>query len=591
VFYFLNNFEICGPDFLSQIDTSLTGIEKYDPLSKDGSYFSHLGNVGHAANSLVFIPQFKTGFEYCRTTVFENYLFRNDSIKYYWVGKPFTQLSYVMGAKKEQNILVDHSQNVARWLNFGLTFRYTNSPGYYTNEKADDKNFVVKSRFQTRNYRYMVLMHYLHNKIQPEENGGIKYDTVFEQNIEQNRRNIEVNLQTAGNIIRENNYYVKQFFFIPGYNRFEKEDSLSSANVKKLNAGNISLSTIYSRMTQLYKQELSDNKGFYQNTFDSVHPTYDSVFVGRFENELSWTNADNAKARIMTFQFSFRHLYSEVKEDSLKTIIRQMIPTGFIDFRISKLFRLNFIADYEFGNAYSGDYSLKGLIVLHWKFGDLSYSLSNAMQEADRLMIHYSSNHFRWDNTFRKTSYVLNNFSYQFRTLKAGFNLFNIGSFVYFDTLAMPEQLADNMNVVAVYLKKLTNLGNWSLNVSGVYQRVSNSALRVPELAAKASFYYTNDLFKKVTILQAGIDVFYNTSYFGNAYMPATKSFYLQNRKKTGDYFYGDFFLNLQVKRARLFLKYVNLGFFLNDFRYYTVPSYPMQDGGFRFGVNWMFYD
>jgi hypothetical protein len=155
----------------------------------------------------------------------------------------------------------------------------------------------------------------------------------------------------------------------------------------------------------------------------------------------------------------------------------------------------------------------------------------------------------------------------------------------------MPEQLADNMNVVAVYLKKLTNFGNWSLNVSGVYQRVSNSALRVPELAANASFYYTNDLFKKVTILQAGIDVFYNTSYFGNAYMPATKSFYLQNRKKTGDYFYGDFFLNLQVKRARLFLKYVNLGFFLNDFRYYTVPSYPMQDGGFRFGVNWMFYD
>ena len=73
--------------------------------------------------------------------------------------------------------------------------------------------------------------------------------------------------------------------------------------------------------------------------------------------------------------------------------------------------------------------------------------------------------------------------------------------------------------------------------------------------------------------------------------MPATRNFYIQNDKEIGNYIYVDVFFNLQVKRARLFLKYINLGSLFNYYNYYTVPSYPMQDDGFRFGVSWMFYD
>ena len=111
--------------------------------------------------------------------------------------------------------------------------------------------------------------------------------------------------------------------------------------------------------------------------------------------------------------------------------------------------------------------------------------------------------------------------------------------------------LSDNLNVFSAYLRKLIHLGNWSFDLRGVYQNASNSALRVPEFAGDVSIYYTKDLFKKAAILQPGVDVFYNTSYFGYAYMPAIKSFYLQDEKKVGNYFYTDIFLNLQIKRAR----------------------------------------
>jgi hypothetical protein len=255
------------------------------------------------------------------------------------------------------------------------------------------------------------------------------------------------------------------------------------------------------------------------------------------------------------------------------------------------IINLGFTGDFVTGNAYAGDYHLKGNFTLNTRWGNLTYMLTNALQEPDRFYMKYYSNHYRWDNPFRKETYVLNTIEYRFRKLHTGINFYHVGSFVYFNSSGFPAQLDDDLRVVAIFLRKLFNVGNLSFDIRGIYQSASNSALRIPEFAGDISFYYTKDLFKKAAILQPGIDIFYNTPYFGYAYMPSIRSFYLQHEKKVGDYFYGDVSLNLQVKRGRLFLKYINLCFLLKDFRYYTVPSYPMPDGGFRFGVSWMFYD
>ncbi len=590
VYFFHNDFEFGGPEFLKGIDTLITGIQKYDQITKPGNYYSSLGNNGHANISMVYKPTFKSGVDFGNTSALEKYMFNNDSLNYYWVGKPFTQLNYVMGSKKEQNLFVDHSQNVSSWFNVGLTLRYTNSPGYYPNQETDDKNFAFKTRFQTKNYRYVVLANYLHNKIRLEENGGIKYDSIFEQNIESNRQNFTVNLTTAKNTLKENTYYVKQFFFISKRHRFRLSTNDSLTPQRKIIPGNISLSTLYSRNIQVYQQDSSDNS-FYRNYYDSVNPTYDSTFVSKVENQLSWTNSDNAKRQLLTFNFALKHLYSELTVDTTKTFFNQLIPSAEVKFTVSDILKLYFSGDIVTGNAYAGDFHLKGALLLHTKFGDLSYSLTSALQEPDRFYGYYSSNHFRWSNNLNKQGFFLNTIEYKIKNLHAGVNFFNIGNFVYFDSLAMPAQLGSNLNVFSAFLRKLINVGNWSFDLRGVYQTTSDDALRVPELAADISIYFTKDLFKKATILQTGVDVFYNTSYFSYAYMPAIKSFYVQNSVKTGDYFYTNVFLNLQIKRSRIFVKYINLAYLLKDFSYYTVPSYPMQDGGFRFGVSWMFYD
>ncbi len=40
VYFFYNNFEKQGPEFLSFIDTLVTGIQRYDPINRPGNYFA-----------------------------------------------------------------------------------------------------------------------------------------------------------------------------------------------------------------------------------------------------------------------------------------------------------------------------------------------------------------------------------------------------------------------------------------------------------------------------------------------------------------------------------------------------------------------
>lgn len=592
VYFFKNNFEIMGPDFIQEIDTLITNVENYDPPLKPGNYYATLGNPGLAHTSQVYNPSIKSGFNFGMHAL-DKYRFHNDSIHHYWVGRPYTHVFYIMGPKKEQNLHIDHSQNVASWFNVGLRFRYIYSPGLYLNQVGDDKNFVFKTRFQTRDYRYMVIANYIHNKLKMEENGGIVYDSMFVDNVSPDRKGIPVNLNDANNFFKENNFYVKQYFKLSKRHRFQSDDTTQYTSlIDRLNPGNISLSTLVSQKTYLYQQTTSDNLGFYQHTYDSINGTYDSTYTFSVENQLSWTNTDNAKQRLMTVNFMIRHLYARHSVDSVEFTYSQFIPTAMLKFQISDVLKLDIFGDIVIGDSYGGDFNLVGKLTLTTRFGNLRYELHNANQSVDRYYHFYRSNHFRWENNFQKQYYFINKASYQYKKFNAGVNVFAVENYVYSDTAGYPAQLNNNLQVLQLYASKLFNLGNWSLDARLIYQNASDvDGIRVPQLVGDGSIYYTKDLFKQAAILQTGFDLFYNTSYYGYAYMPATRDFHIQNETEIGNYLYANVFLNLQVKRARIFVSYNNLGFLFGDFRYFTVPSYPMKDGGIRFGVSWMFYD
>ena len=73
--------------------------------------------------------------------------------------------------------------------------------------------------------------------------------------------------------------------------------------------------------------------------------------------------------------------------------------------------------------------------------------------------------------------------------------------------------------------------------------------------------------------------------------MPALRMFYTQNNKKIGDYLYTDVFVNMQIKRANIFLKYQHLNSGWKDYSFYLIPHYPQQSGALKLGIIWRFYD
>jgi hypothetical protein len=123
-------------------------------------------------------------------------------------------------------------------------------------------------------------------------------------------------------------------------------------------------------------------------------------------------------------------------------------------------------------------------------------------------------------------------------------------------------------------------------------QKVNNKdALQLPLLAYGNVSYYENTFFKDVLRIQLGFDFYYNTSYFADAFMPATGLFYRQDKREIGNYPFMDAFLNWKIKRTRLFLKYTNLLSGLAGYNYFTTYGYPMNERGLRFGFSWSFYD
>ncbi|MBN1197835.1 MAG: hypothetical protein JXA23_00690, partial [Bacteroidales bacterium] len=66
---------------------------------------------------------------------------------------------------------------------------------------------------------------------------------------------------------------------------------------------------------------------------------------------------------------------------------------------------------------------------------------------------------------------------------------------------------------------------------------------------------------------------------------------FLQDKKEIGNYLYMDVFINVKIQRARLFVAYTHFNSSFMGRSYFMVPSYPMQDAAFKFGVSWRFHD
>jgi hypothetical protein len=600
ILHFRNKLDIFSPLILTELDTSLIDFEAYNPLSSKVPFNASLGNVGLAYKNLDFQIRNSLGFNY-GINAFDVYFFRQKDILYYVNPRPYTEVYYVTGAKKEQVFGIKHDQRVLKRMTIGVDFDIINSPGIYQRQKSDNYRLAFKTHYFTEDLRYGIIANFTNGRVKVRESGGITYDSIYEQNIEPSRSIIPVKLQNANNQIRETGVYLQQYFQLSKSSKPIRQDSTESERRRiRIRFGRISHSFNFQKSSQVYS-DLNPDTSYYPNFFKDSTLTYDSVYFQHFENSFSWSNADylnRVNSQPFLVLFGIRQQVAEVRDTLTKSTFINLIPYGSIEISPGPFLDVKGSGSYVLtGDEYQGDFNLKAIATLQILRNKpykttMNFEMNFDNHAAPYFFQHYYSNHFRWDNGFNKVKTKSIAAFIAMTRFKAGFDIYRTTDYLYIGQDTLPAQYHQSVEVFKLYLNKQFKIGKFDVDGQIIYQKVSeNEIIRLPELMGYFSFTFNLALFKGALHTRTGFDVNYFSKYYADAYMPAIRSFYIQNDKEIGDFMHVDAFLDFYVKRTRFFMKFQNVLSGIGQTNFYAVPHYPLQDMAFKFGLSWRFHD
>lgn len=571
-----------SPDY----DTLPDNIQYYDPAAEHFKACASQGNIGKAVNNLVPSFNYPSGFS-PGYTVYDPYRYNPDKIPYYHNYFPFTDLHYVMGGKKEQILEFTHSQAIGKHFTANGQVRIINSPGSYTRQKSDISNLAFSLQYQGNHKRYQSSLAFCQNILKMQENGGITKDSIFEFNTEPDRRVIPVHLQNAQNRIRESSAVLWQEY------KWISDSALLKHPILKYFPGYITHSARYTENSIIY-EDLLPFGSFYPFPPKDSSSTQSELLIKQLRNKLLLHNVDSA---ILFYAFGLGHEYITILNKDLQGKYSQFLASLDLKLKLPLGFTYNMHGNQVNGGYNGGDNSLEM---------SFSNTFSQAKKPKTRLTVwtrssrvtpswtqqHYHSNLFSWDNSFYPVKIYSNGIDFQFSRLVAGYQYHQLKSYIYYAPLtALPEQITETQKITQAYLQFRIKVWKIVLENRIDYQKVKSDYIRLPEYISRHSVFLDLNLIHGALILQPGVDFYWQSSCYADAYMPATSTFFLQNSTKINDQFYADVFITMKVSRARFFLKYQHFNSRMGAYDYYLIPHYPQQDAAIRFGVSWLLRD
>ena len=226
----------------------------------------------------------------------------------------------------------------------------------------------------------------------------------------------------------------------------------------------------------------------------------------------------------------------------------------------------------------------------------LKLHFETSLDEPEYYNQHFYSNHFKWDNDFEKisTSKLQGSLSIPRWNIgiTAGYALLDKN--IYFDTTGVIRQNTSPMSILSASLNKnITFLRLLHLDNRLLFQVSSNEdVIPLPSLAVNSRFYIQFNVKKDIMQMQIGADAWYNTKYCSPSWSPATGAFYNQNKVKYNNGPFIDAFVNVQWKRACIFIKVENVGqgWPMDKFDYFSANHFIRTQRALKFGIYWPFY-
>jgi len=598
------------------VDTSLENYNLFPEYFKINPFYSKIGNVGRGGISkdLDYINFYNDFFPFNQ---YNDDLFSTSNCTFYNTKKQYSNINYNKGAKKEGSISIFHTQNINSKFNVGVKYLVNSSNGNFKQQKTKSGQLSFFSSYN--GLRYVSYFNLVYNKFTISENGGIENDSVFEDNLLKPAF-INVNLNFATNKFKNFGlFYSHEYKFgkkiIYQFRDSTLKDTSAINTIKYINhKASIEHIFEYNNYYKLYTDE--KNSSFYNSSYQHLYDlendsviqfvdynstnfinlkeTYDSIYFKNIQNTFLLKIIDNK-----VFNTGLRlYLRNSLKKNYIFDF-DTIYTTNCVGFNLYKLYGKKF--SWSFGAEYYIDGYNKYNLSLKTN-ERIKFNINNGIElnaSLNRLNPsffenNYMSNHFKWDSTFLskdETKYQIGYYNNK-NNLNIGVKGFIFDNFIYFDEIGYPRQNTSTFNVYSFYLNKKIKFRNFVSINKVVYQMNDNDyVLRIPKIMFFTSNYYQFALFKKVLKLQIGFDLNYNSKYYIYSYIPATAVFNIQNEREIGNYPIIDIFLNMHLKRARIYIKldHVNSGMMSND--YFSFLHYPIYGRTLKIGISWNFYD
>lgn len=559
----------------------------------------------------------------------EDFRFNADSIKFFELTQPYARVFYINGAKREEGIDIEFSQNVRKNWNWGVEYQKTGVEGFYPRQKTSINNFRFFQSFVSKNNRYRALASIIYNDTYFEENGGLQNDTLFEFSDQKvNRAALPLQLSNAKNTSRNQEYFLdhslnygrKTYTYFIDENDSIYPDSIIGEWIQPSISFHHQLR--YKTFEYSYEDQSVD-QNYYANELPfGNYNIYDQTYTNDLINEFgvrfhllpdsaghaNWTvggalgvqyleysqYGTYPAERLILNENYYNNLYikgslsSNPFKNHAFTASSHIFLGGFDaePIEASRISR-------QFIGYNAGDFKLNGRSTHKIRNQRVELEASFHNYSPGILFTSFESTARSWNNdNLNKLTNIDLGAKYSIPGVKfdMGANYQSIINHLYFNESSLVRQYDSDINISSVFAQKLFKLSKFYLRLKLQYQFVDQAGIiNLPEFLTFNSLYYQTHLFKGDMLFRIGSDLFFTSSYYGDAYDPTIRQFITQNSKEIGLSPIVDFYFMVNVDRAFFFAKLANALEGIPSYNYYAAPAFPMPDRSFKFGIKWEF--
>lgn len=576
--FFRNNFKS------HTIDTAAWNFHRFNYVQRYNNFYQDLGNIGTAIrpvfNEVTDAIGATPGF-----TAYDLY-WNSEGVKYYNTKSPYASVKWILGGRGRSYARFTFTRNInPRW-NAGFNYRILQIDKITARQAKGDRTtksnyFDIFTSYQSKDSVYSLFFNARRDFMQLDENGGVetgenfKYSDLFET------QQISTWLtQAESNDKRGALHLFHQLNLASGLQLYHTSD-------------------LY-RQINRFNDEDPDNDYYDATVVDSAE-TRDRTTFKSFRNEVgikgsAFKTFYNGYAAFRQYSIDYKYLY----EDNfyLDTKKMEVYVGGRVGLQLDSLVEVKGRAEWMLDDRYM----IQGSIRTKWFEAAAKRSVSTPPFLAQA----YRGSHDVWIHNFENVqgTELKGNLIYESKVFSVypGVRFSTFKNYIYFrenpdaaSQQVLPYQTTGYQTWVSPELNfSLTLFKHLTLKGQGLYTRMlenSDDAMQFPELFLNGQIAYADIWFKGNFDFQLGVDTHWKSEYYAPGYDVTTQQFYTQQRYLAPAFPVMDVFLNVRIKRARIFLKYNNALKTFTSFANVPTPFYPGIRNVVDFGFDWSFFD